>query len=376
MNCKITEMSKSKLSRMLTFVIYLSLFTILSYSSVSASTTAATSSSTSSKKTIASINKNLVFDNRKEISFNITIDDTAYSNINSINSKNSEKNVKFQQIKELLKKKISNKVIDIKLNKHNQLLSLNNKSFSYLFKYWLFFKKLYLFDRRDIDEQNVYSIVLETNNLKSKIQSTSSQTSLIIIQFDFNGMLTSSSDSSDSSSSSSDSEVGESCCSINQSLDDNDTDNDDEEDEQEDESTSANIPTDSLTNTRSSSSDRSDSSSTHSSPTQRSVTVTISGTSNSISKTHFTTIINTLKTIFQTDLTQEIPLLLSRYHDNISLSKQTKKQIIENRQYEIKKILHPEKYAKPKGRVGKNGEASGRYKPSEAAQARRQVKKG
>ena len=47
------------------------------------------------------------------------------------------------------------------------------------------------------------------------------------------------------------------------------------------------------------------------------------------------------------------------------------------RQKDIDRVIHPDKYARPKGRPAPGGgakEGGGRYRPSEAAQARRTIK--
>lgn len=107
--------------------------------------------------------------------------------------------------------------------------------------------------------------------------------------------------------------------------------------------------------------------------------VTISWTSYKLPKSTFAFIINTLKDMIDLEIRRELLLLEVRQSTMAKLSKQTKQQLQLNKAKEIDRVIHPEKYAKPKGRnTGKGGtdKDPGRYRPSAELQARRTIKRG
>ena len=274
------------------------------------------------KKTVATINKNLSFDNRKELSFGLIFDKVNYTAA-------ATSELALHQLQEILIKKMIAKIFNFKLLKYK--VNLNSNEFNFSWKYWFLFEHKYSFVRKDIiekklgqgDEQNkIYSIVLETNSLGTK---KPSKTSLIVITFDIDSN-------------------GES--SITPSCDDDDDNN--------------RIATKSNKSIQTSQQQISK------------IKVNVIGTSHGIPKNHFDILIETLKKMFETEMQSELQLLLSRSKDSINFNQENKKQALLDRKREIDKIVHPEKYSKPKGRVGKNGEASSRYTPSADAQARRQ----
>ena len=272
------------------------------------------------KKTVATINKNLSFDNRKELSFGLIFDQVNYT------AAATPELLALHQLQEILIKKMIAKIFNFKLLKYK--VNLNSNEFNFSWKYWFLFEHKYSFVRKDIiekklgqgnEQNNIYSIVLETKSLQTK---KPTKTSLIVITFDI--------DNSDESSTTS------SC-----------------EDDEDSQITSKKTVK----------------------PSQQQMSkikVNVIGTSHGIPKNHFDIIIETLKKMFETEMQNEMQLLIARSKDSRTFTQENKKQALLDRKREIDKIVHPEKYSKPKGRVGKNGEASGRYKPSVDAQSRRQ----
>lgn len=110
------------------------------------------------KKTVVSVAKNLIFDQKTSTKFNLEYPFTDNDRLKNIYSKLVGKSVTMKSSK-----------ARVTWAKESLLVSIRS---------WLLFQKKYQFDRHDIIKNNSFSIVFETSSLKSN---NPSKTSLIVI---------------------------------------------------------------------------------------------------------------------------------------------------------------------------------------------------
>lgn len=234
--------------------------------------------STTNKKTVASVAKNLSFDQKSSTKFNV---DYPFEDEDRLNN---------------LYVKFAAKTVTMKGSKSR--VEWTNESLLLSIRSWLFFQRKYHFERHDIVKPNSFSIVFETSSLKSN---KPSKTSLLVI----------------------------SCERV--LVDDNEK-----------------------------------------------LQVEVTGTSNGIPKSELKALLEMIREFMERELQREIQLLVIRDKQQSRLSVETQLSLEQRRKKAIDKVIHPEKYAKPKGRGARMGGDSGpsRYTPGAATQARRQVSRG